>query len=108
MTYGNAPRTQGEWDAKRAEVKAEAAEVIKSDREAALETLATLRAGAGYPEPVVRNEVGEVEAAEAAVDALAEEQEAEREDISEEEAAENRRLAEAQLDLDTNKQDNGE
>ncbi|QZD98597.1 hypothetical protein SEA_JEMERALD_9 [Microbacterium phage Jemerald] len=94
MTYGNAPRTQAEWDAKRAEVKAEAADTIKANAEEARDNLAALRAEAGYPEPVARNEVGEVEAAEAAVDALAEEQEAEREgDISEEEAAERKRLA---------------
>lgn len=77
MTYGTAPRTQAEWDAKRAEVKTEAAEVVKSNAEEARDNLAALRAEAGYPEPVVRNEVGEVEAAEAAVDVLAEEQEAE-------------------------------
>lgn len=31
MTYGNAPRTQAEWDAKRAEVKAEAAKTVKAN-----------------------------------------------------------------------------
>lgn len=84
MTYGNAPRTQAEWDAKRAEVKAEAAEVIKANAEEARDNLAAIRAEAGYPETVVRNAVGEVEAAEAAIDALTEEQEAEREDGGEE------------------------
>lgn len=88
MTYGNAPRTQAAWDAKRAEVKAEAAEVIKANAEEARDNLAALRAEAGYPEPVTRNEVGEVEAAEAAVDALAEEQEADREDATEDDSEE--------------------
>ena len=36
MTYGNAPRTQAEWDAKRAEAKAEAAKVVKKNAEEAL------------------------------------------------------------------------
>lgn len=31
MTYGNAPRTQAEWDAKRAEVKADAAKTVKAN-----------------------------------------------------------------------------
>lgn len=31
MTYGNAPRTQAEWDANRAEVKAEAAKTVKAE-----------------------------------------------------------------------------
>lgn len=31
MVYGNAPRTQAEWDANRAEVKAEAAKTVKAE-----------------------------------------------------------------------------
>lgn len=85
MTYGNAPRTQAAWDAKRAEVKAEAAEVIKTNAQEARDNLAAIRAEAGYPEPVERNTGGEVEAAEAAVDALTEEQETEHEDGNTEE-----------------------
>lgn len=35
MTYGNAPRTQAEWDRKRAEEKAEAAVTVKKEAQKA-------------------------------------------------------------------------
>lgn len=41
---------------------AKAANTVEADRTAALENLAALRKQAGYPEPVVRNEVGEATA----------------------------------------------
>jgi len=47
MTYGNAPRTQAEWDSQRAEVKEKAAKTVKANAKAALKARAkVLRVGA--------------------------------------------------------------
>lgn len=47
---------------RREAAKAEAVETVEANRIAAAERLAALRKEAGYPQPVVRNEVGEATA----------------------------------------------
>ena len=44
---------------RREAAKADAVETVEANRVAAAERLANLRKEAGYPQPVVRNEVGE-------------------------------------------------
>lgn len=57
MTYGNAPRTQTEWDAKRAEQKAKAEKSWAKAQKDAKAKLKALRKG---QEPVVEAPVEEV------------------------------------------------